>query len=92
MKEPCLQRGYRSMQAKAPEFSTAASLEGVVITSDESANAVVVRAPSEAMPLIAELVRQLDTSPGVESFVKVFTIENGDRDSVDDGTAGFVWR
>ena len=53
-------------------------LTGTVITADESANAIVVRAPAGGMPLIAELIRQLDKAPGIDSLVKVFTIENGD--------------
>ncbi|MGV3483002.1 MAG: secretin N-terminal domain-containing protein, partial [Planctomycetaceae bacterium] len=53
-------------------------LAGVVVTADANANAVVVRAPSSSMSLIAELIRQLDQVPGAESVVKVFTIENGD--------------
>ncbi|MEM1228319.1 MAG: secretin N-terminal domain-containing protein [Planctomycetota bacterium] len=53
-------------------------LTGTVITADAGANSVVVRAPSAGMPLIAELIRQLDQAPGIDSLVKVFTIENGD--------------
>ncbi len=53
-------------------------LTGAVITADANANALVVRAPSASMSLIGELIRQLDKAPGVDSFVKVFTIENGD--------------
>ncbi len=53
-------------------------LSNVTVTADTGANALVVRAPAASMPLIAELVRQLDQSPGVDSLVKVFTIENGD--------------
>ena len=53
-------------------------LSGTVVTADTGANAIVVRAPAESMPLIAELIRQLDKAPGVNSLVKVFTIENGD--------------
>lgn len=53
-------------------------LAGAVITADSGANTIVVRAPSASMPLIGELIRQLDQAPGVESLVKVFTIENGD--------------
>ncbi len=30
------------------------------------------------MPLIAELIRQLDKAPGIDSLVKVFTVQNGD--------------
>ncbi|MCM2374409.1 secretin N-terminal domain-containing protein [Aporhodopirellula aestuarii] len=53
-------------------------LSGTVITADSNANAIVVRAPSEGMSLIAELIRQLDQAPGIDSLVKVFTIENSD--------------
>lgn len=53
-------------------------LAGATITADIGANAIVVRAPSTSMALIAELIRQLDRAPGIDSLVKVFTIENGD--------------
>ena len=53
-------------------------LAGAVITADNNANAVIVRAPATSMPLIGELVRQLDQAPGIDSLVKVFTVENGD--------------
>lgn len=53
-------------------------LAGVVVTADNNANALVVRGPASSMPLIAELIRQLDRAPGIESLVKVFTIQNGD--------------
>lgn len=53
-------------------------LAGVVVTPDSNSNSLVVRANSTSMPLIGELIRQLDQPPGAESLVKVFTIENGD--------------
>ncbi|NND98408.1 MAG: general secretion pathway protein GspD [Pirellulaceae bacterium] len=53
-------------------------LSGATVTADTGANALVVRAPSASMPLIAELIRQLDKAPGIDSLVKIFTIENGD--------------
>ncbi len=53
-------------------------LVGAVVTADPGANAIVVRAPVASMPLIGELIRQLDKAPGVDSLVKVFTILNGD--------------
>jgi type II secretory pathway component GspD/PulD (secretin) len=53
-------------------------LTGVVVTADANANALIVRGPISSMSLIAELIRQLDQVPGVESVVKVFTVENGD--------------
>ncbi|MDA8744682.1 general secretion pathway protein GspD [Rubripirellula amarantea] len=53
-------------------------LSGAVVTADTGANAIVVRAPTASMALIGELIRQLDRAPGIDSLVKVFTIENGD--------------
>jgi general secretion pathway protein D len=53
-------------------------LAGAVVTADTNSNSVVVRAPAASMALIAELVRQLDKAPGIDSLVKVFTIQNGD--------------
>ncbi|MEM6471533.1 MAG: secretin N-terminal domain-containing protein [Planctomycetota bacterium] len=53
-------------------------LAGATITADLNSNSIVVRAPSTSMPLIAELIRQLDRAPGIDSLVKVFTIQNGD--------------
>ncbi|WP_145419432.1 secretin N-terminal domain-containing protein [Planctomycetes bacterium K23_9] len=53
-------------------------LAGATVTADTGANAIVVRAPAPSMSLIAELIRQLDKAPGIDSLVKVFTIENGD--------------
>lgn len=53
-------------------------LAGATITSEPNSNSIVVRAPSASMSLIAELIRQLDKAPGIDSLVKVFTIENGD--------------
>jgi type II secretion system protein D len=53
-------------------------LTDVTITADDNSNALVVKAPSISMGLIAALVKQLDTIPAAESQIKVFQIENGD--------------
>ena len=53
-------------------------LSNVVITFNERTNSVVVTAPKGSMPLIAEIVRQLDELPTQEAFVRVFTIIKGD--------------
>lgn len=57
-------------------------LQGVVVSADANANALVVRAPSNSMPLIAELIKQLDQLPGAEAVVKVFQLENSDAGSI----------
>ncbi len=53
-------------------------LAGATVTADENVNALVVRAPATAMPLIEELITQLDQLPNAEAQIKVFQVENGD--------------
>ena len=67
-----------AVDGKANEIVASGILSGASITADTGANAIVVRAKSTNMSLIAELIRQLDKSPGIDSLVKVFQIEYGD--------------
>ena len=67
-----------AIDADKREVIDSGILAGAVVTADTNSNAVVVRAPAASMALIAELVRQLDKAPGIDSLVKVFTIQNGD--------------
>jgi len=67
-----------TVDAERKEVIDSGVLSGAVVTADTNSNAVVVRAPAASMPLIAELIRQLDQAPGIDSLVKVFTIQNGD--------------
>ena len=53
-------------------------LADVRVTADPRANALLISAPAESMPLIEALVNQLDQLPAAEAQVKVFTIINGD--------------
>jgi type II secretion system protein D len=53
-------------------------LSNVQVTSDPNINALVVRAPTKSMDLIAALIEQLDQVPDAESQIKVFTVVNGD--------------
>lgn len=57
---------------------TSGLLFNVRITPDTASNSLIVRAPASAMPLIAELINQLDRLPNAESLIKVFQIVNGD--------------
>ncbi len=67
-----------SLDAKSGGVLNSGLLTGVVVTADANANALIVRGPISSMSLIGELIRQLDQVPGVESVVKVFTVESGD--------------
>ncbi len=67
-----------AIDADKKEIIDSGILAGAVVTADTNSNSVVVRAPAASMALIAELVRQLDKAPGIDTLVKVFTIQNGD--------------
>lgn len=67
-----------SVDAEGNRLLDSGILAGAVITADANSNALIVRASSSSIPLIEELIRQLDQPPGAESLVKVFTVENGD--------------
>jgi len=59
-------------------------LAGVVVNADVRANALVVSAPPDSMPLLAALISQLDQPPDAAAELKVFTIKNGDAVSLAD--------
>jgi type II secretion system protein D len=53
-------------------------LEGVTITPNRRANAIIVSAPKEVMKLIETLVERLDVLPEAVAEIKVFTLVNSD--------------
>jgi type II secretion system protein D len=57
-------------------------LAGVVINSNPSINALIVRAPSKSMPLIEALIAQLDQVSSAEAKMKVYPVVNGDASSL----------
>ena len=57
-------------------------LSGVVVTSNPSVNALIVRAPSKSMALVEALIQQLDVAPNVDARIKVFEVKNGDATSL----------
>ncbi|MCY2979464.1 MAG: general secretion pathway protein GspD [Planctomycetota bacterium] len=57
-------------------------LSGVVVTSNPSVNALIVRAPSKSMALIEALIKQLDVPASVDARIKVFEVKNGDATSL----------
>ncbi len=67
-----------TVDAEGNRVMNSGILAGTVVTADANANAIVVRGPSNSLPLVEEMIRQLDQTPGNESLVKVFTLENGD--------------
>lgn len=57
-------------------------LTDVRITPDPRANALVVSASSDSMPLIEALIKELDQIPAAQAQIKVFTIVNGDAQAL----------
>ncbi|HMO15469.1 MAG TPA: secretin N-terminal domain-containing protein [Pirellulaceae bacterium] len=64
------------------EFVSSGILFDVRVTADPNSNSLIVSAPEKSMPLIEELVRQLDTIPDAETLIKVFTIRHGDANTL----------
>lgn len=53
-------------------------LTGSKVTAAPSANALIVTASPESMPLLANLINQLDQAPDAGVDLKIFSLENGD--------------
>lgn len=53
-------------------------LTGSKVTAAPSANALIVTALPESMPLLANLIEQLDQSPDAGVELKIFSLKNGD--------------
>jgi len=54
----------------------------IKIVSDPSSNSLIVTGPPESLPLVEELIKQLDRLPSAETQLKVFTIVNGDAEEL----------
>ncbi|MEZ6092816.1 MAG: secretin N-terminal domain-containing protein [Pirellulaceae bacterium] len=54
----------------------------VRVNSNSTNNSLIVTGPKQAMPLIEELIRQIDQLPEIETQIKVFQIVNGDAESM----------
>ena len=57
-------------------------LAGVVVTADPSVNALVVKAPATSMPLLSQLINELDSLPNAEAQVKIFQLRNSDATTI----------
>ncbi len=71
-----------TLDAQNKQILTSGILIDVQITADARGNALIVKAPENSMELIAKLIEQLDQIPGAEAQVKVFTVINGDAQSL----------
>jgi len=73
---------FVTVDAQGRRLLKSGILTGVRITADARSNSLVVSAPSQNMPLLEALIKQLDVLPAAEAQIKVFTIVNGDASSL----------
>lgn len=73
---------FISVDEQGQRSTKSGILTDIRVTSDPRTNAVLVSAPAESMELMAELIKQLDAPPSVVAEVKVFTLKQGDAESM----------
>jgi type II secretion system protein D len=56
----------------------------VRITADTNSNSLVITGPADSVPLVVELVKQLDRLPDAESQIKVFELVYSDAQTIFD--------
>ena len=66
------------------ELIRSAILFDVRITADANSNSLIVTGPAQSIPLIVELVNQLDRLPDAESQIKVFGLTHSDAQTIFD--------
>lgn len=75
---------FLTVDTQGKQLLESGIMTDVRITADTRANALVVAAPADSMPLIEALITELDRLPSAEAQVKVFTIVNSDAQSLAD--------
>jgi general secretion pathway protein D len=53
-------------------------LDEVTLTPDSRTNSIFVSGPEESLPLVEQLIEQLDESPAASAQIKVFQVSNSD--------------
>lgn len=75
---------FLTVDTEGKQLLESGIMTDVRITADTRANALVVAAPADSMPLIEALITELDRLPSAEAQIKVFTIVNSDAQSLAD--------
>jgi len=75
-RQTILQLVTRTKEGK--ELITSALQEGVLVTADKRANALVVSAPVQFMPLLKSLIEALDSTTPRMAVIRVFALKNAD--------------
>lgn len=73
---------FVTVDPKGQRVLSSGILTGVQITADARANSLLISAPADCMELLGALVRELDQRPTATAQLKVFTIINGDSQSL----------
>lgn len=75
---------FLTVDAKGQRRFSSGILTDVRVTANARGNTLLVSAPADSLDLIAALIAQLDHPPATISQIKVFTIVNGDAQSLID--------
>ena len=73
---------FYTLDAQGRRTLRSGILTDVRITADTTGNTLIVSAPADSMDLIAALIAQLDQIPTSTAQIKVFTVQNGDAQSL----------
>ena len=76
------QTNIRLQRADGSFADIAVDFHDVRINSDAASNTITVVAPQEAMPVISEIIDELDRLPDLFSEVKVIPVINGDASEI----------
>jgi type II secretion system protein D len=73
---------FVTVDAKGQKVLSSGILTGVQITTDARANSLLVSAPADCMELLGALIKELDQRPVATAQLKVFTVVNGDAQTL----------
>ncbi|MFH1268804.1 MAG: secretin N-terminal domain-containing protein, partial [Planctomycetota bacterium] len=73
---------FGTIDENGPTRLNSGLLTDAQVTADVRANALIVTASADSMPLIEALIKELDRLPTAEAQVKVFTVVHGDASNL----------
>jgi general secretion pathway protein D len=74
-------RGRGQQQNQQPEETTSRAPK-VIASADARTNTVVVSGPSDALAVVADVIKQLDSNPVEEESVLVYSLKNAKADNL----------
>ncbi|MCP4783466.1 MAG: hypothetical protein GY903_08380 [Fuerstiella sp.] len=66
------------VQPNGEKVVTSGLLGDVTLTPDPRTNSIFISGPAESLPLVEQLIEQLDESPAASAQIKVFQVVNSD--------------